>query len=154
MKKIGLAIIIITIVGLLVYGFYQTTLANKLGQEVMGKFLNEYSKKISTADYADAYNNLTSDDFKKKYSLEDYQKAQMANLAEYGQLQSIKTTTNIFNKSKEPGQPWFYRVDLEYRGSKNIEIITFDMIEEDGVYKVYRTYKLGNRIDTLLEKIY
>jgi len=144
----------IAMVGLVVYGLYVQVTSNKLGESVMKDFLKIYSENLNSEQYDKIYAEMTTVDFRKEITLEQYKQAQKENLIKYGKLVKIEPTAEIFNKMKEPGAPWFYRINLDYRGEKEVEKVAFDMVEENGVFKIYRTYKVNIPLDLLELKVY
>lgn len=156
MKKNILFIVLgLLMLGAVVYGLYASYQNNQVGQKIKKDLLIPYIEHLNKKDYRKAYNDFTSVYYKKQYHVDDFLVAQTVNATKLGEKKEYQETSGIFSLIKEPGSPDYYRTTFQLRGEKNFDLVTFDVVSENGNYKIYRTYEaiLGKGL-RLVEKIY
>lgn len=153
--KTGIAVLMIVMVGLVVYGLYRkVSVQRTVYPRVMKDLLVPYCALLAGGGYEEAYGRYTSKDFRKRYSLREYVAAQEKNREEYGDVRTIKPNVESLDPVTEIGRRSFYYALYRYTGTKNFTYIAIDIVEEDGAFKIDRTYEHSIPLDMNRERLY
>ena len=79
-----------------IYGFYQQVKTGSKVPAIVEALIDPYARVLATGNYEEAYKRFTSKDFQKRYSLDEFIKAQEINRAEYGVCKSILSKMEEF----------------------------------------------------------
>ena len=100
MKTALFLLLALGVCGLVGYGLYRSYSALKaFDARVQEKFLEPYFALIRKGDYETAYKNFTTDGFKKRYSLKDYEESYRGFQRLKGELRGEVELTRVDNLS-------------------------------------------------------
>lgn len=134
--------------------FIKSGAQGKISPLIMANVINPYKELIITRDYENAYKIYASSDYKSKYTYAQFRMAQDSNRIEYGELLDIKPVSGLFLKETTSENRVIFKATFGYIGSKKQQRIIIDIIKENGVFKIYRTYNSYVSIGGLLPVIY
>lgn len=159
MKKIYSNIIIFGVIALVVSMgvisfFIQKNTNEQIAPEINQKLIQPYSNAIKNKDYEFAYYKFTSDNYKEKYSLEEFIKKQELNIEQFGKLQNIISVSGLYLKEKSMHGPWTFKGTMMYNGEKKSQRIIFQIIKEENTYKLYNSYRSFVSIRTKKSEIF
>ncbi len=156
MKGKYIVYIIIAVIMLMSGAAYwiQTNARAKITPQIMEQLIIPYQRAISARDYTKAYNEFTSNDYKSKFTLEQYLNAQDSNFAIYGSLDDLKPVSGVFLKETATGNKIIFKATFAYIGSKKHQRIIVDVINEKGKFRLYNTYNSYVSMGGLLPVIY
>ncbi len=153
--KTGIALLLIAVVGLVAYGIYHKIAVQRtVYPRVMKELLVPYCALLSAGSDEEAYRKFTSRDFREKYSLEEYVASQEKNREEFGDVRTIKPNVESLDPVTEIGRRSFYYALYRYSGTKNFTYIAIDIVEEDGTFKIDRTYEHSIPLDMNRERVF
>jgi hypothetical protein len=132
----------------------QTNTNNTVNPRVIEELINPYEKLIKQADYETAYNEFTSKEYKSKYTLAQYLRAQDSNRTVFGNLELLKPVSGVFLKETVQDNKIIFKATFGYVGEKSTQRIIIDAIQENGKFKLYNTYNSYVSIGGLLPVIY
>lgn len=134
--------------------FIQSGTSNKVSPIIIDKLITPYVKLINVGNFEEAYFQYTSVDYRAKFTLSQYIKAQEQNLEKYGELLELKPVSGVFLKEATQGNKIVFKATFAYIGSKSSQRIVVDAIQEDDTFKLFNTYNSYVSIGGLLPVIY
>lgn len=145
MKKYMSTLIIIGVIGVITFfsGYayiLQRRIDHELSPKIYSTLFLPYSIAIREGRLEDAYRDFTTDKYKLKHSYEEFKKVQLENKEYYGKLDSMNLTTGIFVYLKDLDRQWVYRGTVNYFTSSKDTKFSADVVEENGKFKLSRTY--------------
>ena len=153
-NSILIAVLAVVII-LSVIGYYsQKNKNNNIGKRVYSELLQEYTSLLQNKEFDKAYNNFTSEDYKRKYTLAAFIHAQDSNHTAYGKLQSIMPATGIFFKEMGDSKFIVYKGTVRYKAEKSERLIVVEICFENGKMKLNRTYDSYVTLGNVLPVIY
>lgn len=137
-----LGVLLALVIALGIFGYLrQRQTDNNVTPVIMEHLVKPYYNAISNRDYEFAYFKLTSDEFKKSYSLQQYVAAQNANFERFGKLKALKPISGLFLTERSESKPWIYKGTLMYIGEKDSVRIEIDVIYEKNDFRIYQTFR-------------
>lgn len=148
-----LVLIAVIIMSIIAYQNFRRT-EDVITPKLMEDLIEPYTKLISQGEYEAAYNQFTSKDYRKDYTLARYISAQDSNYHRYGRLIAIKPVSGILVSEKPQSKPWIYKGTFAYVAEKDTLRIVIDATLEDGRFKIYKTYNSYLAISSVTPIIY
>lgn len=154
--KIIALLFVIVCVPIAVYGFIKQVKNNSVEiNAVKETILIPYVEALQANNIQLAYDQFTTQEYKERISYEEFAQAQQDNRAEYGDIISIHSDSDILREAKEPGKPVYWRATLTYEGTQKKDIIVFEVRKIDGIFKIDKTYDAAvGGASVITEKIY
>lgn len=147
--------IIATIIMLSVIAFYiqknnNTIISNSIQQDL----LEPYVELLQNQKFDIAYQKYTSEDYKKKYTLAKYIASQDSNYIANGKIIKITPVSNIFIKEVTSKDLTVFKGTFNYESEKTKKKILIEIIKEDNLFKINRTYDSYLTISDQIPTIY
>lgn len=144
MKKYSNLIIfgaISTVVLLSVIAFFQRKEHNEeIAPVLINEVINPYIALIEEQKYEKAYKEFTSVHYKDKHTLEEFIEGHKQNINDFGEIKEIRSISNLFVMQRKEGKPWVYKGTFGYIGEDKSLKIIYDIINDDGKWKIYDSY--------------
>lgn len=132
--------VLVTSLGVAGY-FAQKNRDENITPRIISEVIVPYSNAIKNKEYEFAYQNLTTEDYKQKYSYDDFLSAQNSNNEKYGDLVDIKPLSGIFLTQKGMHKPWRFVGTLRYRGLKKQERVQIEIArDKNGKFLINNTF--------------
>lgn len=148
-----LVLIAVIIMSIIAYQNFRRT-EDIVTPKLMDELIEPYSRLIAQGEYEAAYEQFTSEDYKKEYTLARYLGAQDSNYQKYGRLYSIQPVSGILVSEKSQSKPWIYKGTFAYIAEKDTIRIVIDATLEDGRFKIFKTYNSYLAISSVTPIIY
>jgi len=148
-------IIITVIIILSIWGYFSQKNQNLIFENRINKeLLIPYSKLISEQNYKVAYQNFTSTNYKKKYSLAKFLEVQDSNYARYGKVKSFKLVSGVFIKELNSEKQNIFKFTVLYEALNTKKNIILEIIIEDDKIKLNNSYDSFLTISNITPAIY
>lgn len=149
------SIIISVILILSIWGYLSQKNQNQIFQNrINEELLIPYSKLISEQNYKLAYQNFTSSNYKRKYSLAKYLEAQDSNYVKYGKVNFFKLVSGVFIKELNSEKQNIFKFTVLYETIKTKKNIILEIIIEDNKIKLNNSYDSFLTISNITPAIY
>lgn len=147
--------VILIVVSMGITAFFMQKETNDLVKpKIMNDFITPYTNALKNGNYELAYNELTSEEFKEYYTLEEFIKKQELNKETYGDLENIQTVSGLFLKEKDMHGPWTFKGTMLYCAEKDTQRIIVEVINKDNKFKLFKTYRSFVSIRTKKDEIF
>ncbi len=148
-------IIITVIIILSIWGYLSQKNQNQIFQNRINKeLLIPYSSLLSEQNYKIAYQNFTSSNYKKKYSLAKYLEVQDSNYVRFGKVKSFKLVSGVFIKELNSEKQNIFKFTALYEAANTKKNIILEIIIEDNKIMLNNSYDSFLTISNITPAIY
>jgi hypothetical protein len=144
--------VIATMSSISVYTHFSTQ--HQLSPVVLSKLIQPYKEYIKNGEYEKAYNELTSEDYRAKFTFAQYKLHQDSNKVVFGDLVELKPVSGVFLKETTKESKIIFKATFGYIGSKKQQRILLDITREKGKYKIDNSYNSYLSMGTMMSVIY
>ena len=134
--------------------FMQINTRNEVEPRIKNELILPYQELLKQGKFEEAYYQMTSPDYRTKYTLAQYIKAQDSNRSVFGNLVELKEVSGLYMKETIRGNRAVFKATYGYICQKASERIMIEAILVNGKFKLQNTYTSFVTIGSLQPVIY